>query len=125
MELNHDLVREVLLYIEREFSHNDLRLASSIRIAAYDQSAVLYTVRRLLEARYIVGKPMGYNNVPDSSISALSWAGHEYLDTIRSPEVWRKTKGIASKIGSVSLSAMSQIASEVLSAMIKSATSGV
>ncbi len=110
MELNHDLVRELLLYIEREFGVNELRLDSSIQISGYDQRAILYKTRRLLEAGYIKGKTYSYDNILDTLITALIWNGHEYLDTIRSPEVWRKTKTIAGKMGSVSLTFMSQMA---------------
>ena len=31
----------------------------------------------------------------------LTWKGHEFVDTLRSPEIWRKTKEGASKLGSV------------------------
>jgi len=33
----------------------------------------------------------------------LTMAGHDFLDTVRSPEVWRRTKAGASEIGSVSV----------------------
>ena len=33
----------------------------------------------------------------------LTWKGYEFVDTLRSPEIWRKTKEGASKLGSVGL----------------------
>ncbi|WP_289068957.1 DUF2513 domain-containing protein [Faecalibaculum rodentium] len=124
MELNHDLVREMLLYIEREFAFNDLRMASSIQISGYDRGAILYTARQLLDAGFIKGKAYGYDNIPDTSISSLTWIGHEYLDNIREPEVWSKSKSIANRVGSVSLKYMSDIASQVVASLIAKAIAG-
>ncbi len=124
MELKHDLVRDILLYIEENFGCNDLRLASSIKIEGFSTPEVLYTCRRLLEAGYIVGKTMSYDSVPDTSISGLTWNGHEYLDNIRDNGIWKKTKDIAAKVGSVSLSAMGEIASQVVASVIAQTIGG-
>ena len=40
----------------------------------------------------------------------LTTAGHDFLDTVRSPEVWRKTKEGASKAGTVGLQLLLEIA---------------
>lgn len=118
MELKHDLVRKILLYIEENFECNDLRLASSIKIDGFSTREVLYTCRRLLEAGFINGKRMSYDNIPDTTVAGLTWEGHEYLDNIRDSGVWKKTKSIASKVGSVSLSTMGEIASQVIASII-------
>jgi hypothetical protein len=31
---------------------------------------------------------------------SLTWKGHEFLDTIRDPDIWRETKAGAKKVGS-------------------------
>ncbi|MFC6486352.1 DUF2513 domain-containing protein [Nitratireductor sp. GCM10026969] len=47
--------------------------------------------------------------VPDETdifhyvLTRLTWRGHEFLDTIRDPEIWRQTKGGVSKIGTASV----------------------
>ena len=41
---------------------------------------------------------------------ALTWQGHEYLDTIRDPEVWRKTKQAAAAGGGFSLKVLASVA---------------
>lgn len=40
----------------------------------------------------------------------LTMAGHEYLDTIRDEEVWRRTKEDARAVGSFSLEALGTLA---------------
>ena len=33
----------------------------------------------------------------------LTWAGHEFLDTVRDPDVWQRTKDGAKKVGNFSM----------------------
>jgi len=44
----------------------------------------------------------------------LTWEGHEFVDTLRDPTVWQKTKGIASKAGGVGFKALLEIGKEVV-----------
>lgn len=41
----------------------------------------------------------------------ITWKGHEFIDSIRDPEIWRKTKEGASKVGSWSLKLLGDMAS--------------
>jgi hypothetical protein len=52
-------------------------------------------------------------------VSGLSWQGCEFLDTVRSPEVWRQTKEAAGKIGGVSISIFADIAKATAKTVIK------
>mgnify|MGYP002958432843 FL=1 len=49
----------------------------------------------------------------------MTYAGHQFLANIRSDNIWKGTKAIASKIGSSSLDAITQIASNVITELIK------
>ena len=40
----------------------------------------------------------------------LSWRGHEFLDTVRNPEIWRETKIGIAKIGGASAEFVWEIA---------------
>jgi len=40
----------------------------------------------------------------------ISWAGHEFLDTVRDPDIWRQTKEGASKLGSWSVKVLGELA---------------
>lgn len=52
-------------------------------------------------------------------LEGLTWEGHEFLDTVRSPEVWRRTKEAAGKVGGVSITILAEIARATAKAMIK------
>lgn len=44
----------------------------------------------------------------------LTWAGHEFLDTIRSETVWTETKRrVTSTVGTVSIAVLSEVAKQV------------
>ena len=49
----------------------------------------------------------------------LSWEGCEFLDTVRSPEVWRRTKEAAGKVGGVSIAVLADIAKATAKILIK------
>ena len=49
----------------------------------------------------------------------LTWSGHEFLDTVRSPEVWRRTKEAVGKVGGVSIAVLVEIAKATGKAYIK------
>lgn len=40
----------------------------------------------------------------------LTWSGHDFLDTVRDPEVWKRTKSGASKIGGLAFEGMKNMA---------------
>ncbi|CUS26106.1 hypothetical protein FC70_GL000498 [Paucilactobacillus oligofermentans DSM 15707 = LMG 22743] len=52
------------------------------------------------------------------STGMITWDGHEFLDTIRDPEVWSNTKKILSHLESVSISTVSNIGTGVLNHII-------
>lgn len=40
----------------------------------------------------------------------ISWQGHEFLDSVRDPEIWTKTKEGVAKVGSFSLGMVADLA---------------
>lgn len=92
MKRDMDLVRDLLFQIE-EF---DQGLGGDVEIEAGDQEpqVVAEHLRLLLEARLIEG-----DAVPDDQYAfdhilptRLTWSGHDFLDTVRDPDIWKKTK---------------------------------
>lgn len=41
----------------------------------------------------------------------ITWKGHEFIDSIRDPEIWRKTREGATKVGSWSFKLLGEMAS--------------
>jgi len=56
------------------------------------------------------------------NIKRLTWAGHEFLDALRSKDVWDETKRIAEKAGGWSFDILKKIAEAYLKQQIKDRT---
>jgi hypothetical protein len=55
-----------------------------------------------------------------AAILRMTMAGHEYLDSVRSPEVWKKTKSALEKVGGgAALDVIKEIASKTLAELLK------
>jgi len=52
----------------------------------------------------------GFLESSQRSVYRISWAGHEFLDSVRDPEIWRETKEGAGKVGSWSMKLLSDLA---------------
>ncbi|QAB01152.1 MULTISPECIES: DUF2513 domain-containing protein [Agrobacterium tumefaciens complex] len=92
MKRDMDLVRDLLLQIE-EF---DQGFGGDVEIETGDHEpqVVAEHLRLLLEARLIKG-----DAVPDDQYefdhivpTRLTWSGHDFLASVRDPEIWKKTK---------------------------------
>lgn len=115
MKLNHDKVRELLLYIEENLElgkHLNLNVNNS-------DDETLYAASKLIEAGYLQGK---INQFMDGNsmifINSISWSGHEFLDNIRSEQGWEKTKTIVKNIGGASISLVSDFSAKVTAELI-------
>ncbi|MCQ4972205.1 DUF2513 domain-containing protein [Lactococcus lactis] len=119
MKLNEDCVRAVLLDVEEKYKFGSFLYLKDFeedsRSSKFSREEIEYTIIRLEEAGFIIvtiewlsGKPYLI------SVASLTWQGHEFLDNIRDSKVWRETKEVASKAGSVSLSMLETIASSVI-----------
>ena len=97
MKLNPDCIRDILFVVEENTSFNQmLRLTDDNMFgleSKYQHDEILYHVTPL---------------------------GHEFIANVRKNEVWTNVKNIAGQIGSASLSALVQIASNVVTNLIKS-----
>lgn len=64
----------------------------------------------------------GINKTPiDLEVSAITWDGYDYLDTIRSLKVWERAKEVIAKtVGDTSLSVVKETCTLIASSMIRS-----
>ncbi|WGT38537.1 DUF2513 domain-containing protein [Lysinibacillus sp. 1 U-2021] len=124
MKLNQDCVRAVLLELEEKLTLNDDLYFYQIKqldcIKKFGEDTVIYSILKLIEARYLLGEPLyAGDELMELTLSALTWDGHLFLDTIRDNKVWKETKSVVSKFSSVSISLMSTIASTILNELVK------
>ena len=139
MKLNPDCVRDVLLYLEEnlKFSkerdygieHESIGLTTIVEYLqnekGYEPDDVKYSVEKLLEIRYIVSYKMTTGNnhsIVTCPISDITYEGHQFLNTIRPDTVWQATKKGASKLGIMSMHALSSIAMKVAEVIISDPT---
>jgi hypothetical protein len=52
----------------------------------------------------------GFLESSQRSVYRLTWAGHEFLDSVRDPDIWRQTKEGAGKVGSWSMKLLGELA---------------
>lgn len=113
MKRDLGLVRELLLHLEavpmemygaETISPDDPRIS----VEGYDENQIAYHLS-LLQERGLV-------EVPDAqpmlgiTFTRLSWEGHDFLDSVRDPEIWKKTKGGAEAVGSWTFEIVKELA---------------
>lgn len=96
MKLDKDLVREILLAVEKDedpFGWTDLTFPG------YAQELIAYHVCILAEGGFLMADDLSTSDGDDWRARRLTYDGHEFLDTIRDGEVWKLTKETAKKAG--------------------------
>jgi len=108
-----DLIRELLLKLESlparpgdvfVLSGDD----SEVEVDGYSADQITYHLDLLREAGLI--ESPGSQPMLGVTFERLSWRGHDFLDSVRNPETWTRTKEGARKIGSWSFGLLSDMA---------------
>ena len=119
MKLNPDCTREILLTVESacDYSHIFSYSVCTELKKKFSDEELKYHARQC----DLAGLFYGYSSdiAGDWSVKDLSPKGHEFLANIRSDTVWNDVKSVCAKVGTKSLSAIVQIASSVISEIIK------
>jgi len=120
-----DLVRELLLRIEGlniEAGSAAFLSASQepLAIEGDDPDSIAYHVHLLMKAGYI--DPTKTQGADSFGIRGLTWSGHDFLDSIRDPEIWRKTKEGAEKAGGFTVSLLADLAKGLIKTQIEKHT---
>ena len=98
MKRNMDLIRDILLFAEAQ---SDPWFARTTEIEDWSQAAIIYNTALCGDAGFLEGHDdsmMGPNGA-DWYVARLTYAGHEFLDSIRSDTVWSKVKARAKEQG--------------------------
>lgn len=131
MKLNPDCIRDVLLYLEENLKIEDNHRFSEITLSQleealpqYPNEDVFYSVYNLHQIHFIEGKINDINNMKMffCEINNITWNGHQFLNTIRPTTVWEATKKGASKLGIMSMHALSTIAMKIAEAIVTNST---
>jgi len=121
MKLNPDCIRDILLAIEETcdaghyfYSKED----SEKMLGNYTKDEIVYHARQCDMADMFY--KFKQNSDGEWEVVDLTPKGHEFLANIREDTIWNNVKTVSSKVGSKSLNAISQIASAVVTEIIKS-----
>jgi len=122
MKLNYNCVRDLMLYIEDNLEYGYRLYVNELKLGNYEQQTIVYSADKLYEAGYIeaLKKKTIDSDLPQIEVKAITWEGHQFLDNIRDNKVWENTKNILSKFSSVSIGIISNVASQVITNIIKS-----
>ncbi len=102
MRRDMDKVRSVMLALEAD---------DSPFMMTMDTPAIGDTEDGRETVEYIVMlHSAGFLESSQRSVYRISWTGHEFLDSVRDPEIWQKTKEGASKVGSWSMKLLGDLA---------------
>ncbi len=126
MKLNYDCARSVLLTVEKsktideELNLNPLTVETIFeQLPKYEDNDILYTIEKLKEAGYInAALQFAAGHFIDGAVSSITYSGHEYLDNIREPEVWRKVKAMLKNAGAITLPFISQAAQMLIGSQL-------
>ena len=115
MKLDQDCVRDLLLKMEEQLGMNESEYLSNFHQRyfndAYSFDQMLYTASKLHEAQLIEGHLFKVDSgLVDIVIESITYDGHQLLDNIRDPEVWKDTKNITAKVAGASLSVLTEVA---------------
>ena len=125
MQRDMDMVRELLLRLESlhlpagsaEFlSAREPPLAHE----GDDPDSVAYHMRLLIDAELI--DPTKTQGADSFGIRGLTWSGHELLDSIRDPVIWKQAKEGAKKAGGFTIDLLGNLAKGLIKTQIEKHT---
>lgn len=110
-----DLIRQLLLDLEafqQRPSGVSHLIAENFEIKGYDSNQIDYHLSLINEAGLI--DDGGLHPAVGIGFRRLTWAGHDFLDSVRDKTVWDKTKATAVKAGGFSVDLLAGIAKEII-----------
>lgn len=120
MHLNPDCMRDILLFVEDAPFRKNVSIDELDSSLFYSREEIMYACIKMIEAGFLSGSwSVDDFGMSVHYISDIKYPGHQLLADIRSDNVWNKTKGILSKVGSTSVSTIVQVSSGILAALIK------
>jgi hypothetical protein len=120
-----DLVRELMLKLEAmDCDHNSVYIFepgdSALAVDGYTDDEISYHLSLITEARWIESRGSKITN--SFMFSRLSLAGHDFVDSVRSPEVWTKTKKGAEAAGGFTVDLLKDLAKGFIKKQIEEYT---
>ena len=129
MKLNHDCIRDVMIYIEENCIYEDddrgnrsihsrvfYEITHDEKLSSqYTEDEIRYVVAQLyFEDMVIATMTPETLNFRQVEVDSLSFKGHEFLDNIKDDTVWKKAKKfVVDHLTSTSFSIIANVASKI------------
>ncbi|WAR44890.1 DUF2513 domain-containing protein [Methylomonas rapida] len=119
MKRDMELIRKILFFLEtRPFLKTELDLP----VEGYEQDVIRYHVLLLAQAGLVDYEPeiSKTGRIIRAHVLGLNWAGHEFLDAVRSEKVWKKlVKYAKDKGGSLPFDLLKSLGVELIKESLK------
>ena len=120
MKRDMDLVRDILLYTEKVCGGGEIKTLDYSRFEEFNKMTV-YEHERLLREEGLLRD--GRQRIGSTvTLYGLTWKGHDFIDSVRDPEIWAQTKDAANAVGGWTLSILSDLATGLIKTKIKKHT---
>jgi Hypothetical protein (DUF2513) len=125
MKRDMDLIRELLLRIEAL----DIDAGSVHMLEIYkeplahqgdDPNKIYYNMRLLMEAGFVA--QTSTQGADSFMVTGLTWVGHDFLDSIRDPVIWKKTKDGVKAAGGFTVSLLAELAKGLIKTQVEKHT---
>jgi len=125
MKRDFDLVRKLLFFFEEKPDMSPVLRTDPPQIDGYSKEQVKYHLILLYQGGLVDGEPMRSTTsdriIDMGAVFSLTWQGHEFLEKIRSDEVWEKVKQkTASVARGLTFQALSTVATWFLQQALRS-----
>ena len=124
-----DLIRELMFRLEaldkEPTSVATLDPASEeLAIPGFGPDQIEYHLRLIYEAGYVETGTRGDGQTLDGKFlfRRLTHRGHDFIDSVRDPEVWKRTKSAATKAGGWTLGLLKDLGTAFVKQVIKERT---
>lgn len=130
MKRDYDLIRDLLFQVERSSknaidqspwhvfkSDKESNEVINYHVRLMKEQGLFFKRTVTLKSKDSAGRPVA-KFLPD----ALSSKGQDFLDEIRNPEVWKKTKGVAEDVGSFGFELVKNLAEGFVKTEVKKRT---
>lgn len=129
MRLEPELVRDIMLFLEKEIDVSDNGEVFGATVDSvfesvngrYNRGEVIYTLQRLEEGGYISAQfEYAGGRLIFGDVNTITYIGHEFLNLIRDNTTWSKTKKVVGTVGTQALSVITNVATTIITTAIQS-----
>jgi hypothetical protein len=124
MKRDMELLRQVLLTIEADPDFNGDKALfpfEALEGSGHSRQEIIYHLRLAEDGGLIIAE---FHQGGDVAVRNLTSEGHDFLDSVRDPEIWRRTKACAVKAGGFTVDILKELAKSLIKAAIQQHLTG-